>query len=263
MREVDRTFTPGEQITDTPANGQFIYIDKAPGVVRVSVNTQAGKRIYELTERGQVIVPEGEEFTKFDVKNMSDLTGEIVIFTGYGTYVPSNEYQKVVIEGAELTIDNLKVNFDGTQPVNVTNTVPVTISDPVTVTVADSLPVSVAETLAVSAAETLPVDVQNTVSIDDSEAIKVQMVSYGEAYVAVDGGEHFISSGTYSIAASAARSMIFIQNDSSNSNPMKVNGFLKLDPGGHLIADAKGASFTVTGTDGDQVNVGERVDGTK
>ncbi|QPG35017.1 hypothetical protein IXK98_08375 [Vibrio europaeus] len=97
--------------------------------------------------------------------------------------------------------------------------------------------------------ELLKVHVNNeTLSVTPSETLYT--------YAAIDEGVFELDGTTQTIDGSEGRKALFLQVPEDNTEPVMVQGFMVVNPGGHLPLNTN-QPITIKGKDGETVRVGE------
>ncbi|WP_087019053.1 hypothetical protein [Thaumasiovibrio subtropicus] len=221
---------PRQQVQFT-AVGEFIYVERAPGKVRI--RTQRGE--YELTERAQI--KDAQLSGLITVENMANVEGTIELRYGYGEYVPPNDGQFVsVVEIPEMTIAKL--------PPVVVETMPdVVISE---------MPETVVSAMPPVAVESLP-----SIKLENGQAVRIYatspVLSKPVGGTSVKTQTLTITSGAATLAADSARAHVLIKAPSSNAAPVLLGDY-PIEPGEKQTLATFG-ELQLTGTDNDTLHI--------
>jgi hypothetical protein len=90
----------------------------------------------------------------------------------------------------------------------------------------------------------------------ENDTLNVVPSEFLYTYVALDDGVFELDGSEQTIAASTQRKVLFLQVPDDNTEPVMVQGFMVINPGGHLPLNTNQA-ITVKGKDGETVRVGE------
>ncbi|MDC5758322.1 hypothetical protein OPW41_11945 [Vibrio europaeus] len=90
----------------------------------------------------------------------------------------------------------------------------------------------------------------------DNETLSVTPSVTLYTYAAIDEGVFELDGTTQTIAGSSERKALFLQVPDDNTEPVLVQGFMVVNPGGHLPLNTNQA-VTIKGKDGETVRVGE------
>ncbi|MDC5868815.1 hypothetical protein OPW39_08240 [Vibrio europaeus] len=90
----------------------------------------------------------------------------------------------------------------------------------------------------------------------DNETLSVTPSVTLYTYAAVDEGEFELDGTAQTIDGSEGRKALFLQVPDDNTEPILVQGFMLVNPGGHLPLNTNQA-VTIKGKDGETVRIGE------
>ncbi|QPG37893.1 hypothetical protein IXK98_16010 [Vibrio europaeus] len=90
----------------------------------------------------------------------------------------------------------------------------------------------------------------------DNETLSVTPSVTLYTYAAIDEGVFELDGSEQTIAGSPERKALFLQVPDDNTEPVMVQGFMVVNPGGHLPLNTN-QSITIKGKDGETVRVGE------
>ncbi|WP_253919421.1 hypothetical protein [Vibrio europaeus] len=90
----------------------------------------------------------------------------------------------------------------------------------------------------------------------DNETLSVTPSVTLYTYAAINEGVFELDGSEQTIAGSSERKALFLQVPDDNTEPVLVQGFMVINPGGHLPLNTN-QSITIKGKDGETVRVGE------
>ncbi|WP_253649391.1 hypothetical protein [Vibrio tubiashii] len=90
----------------------------------------------------------------------------------------------------------------------------------------------------------------------DNETLSVTPSVTLYTYAAIDEGVFELDGTTQTIDGSEGRKVLFLQVPDDNTEPVMVQGFMVVNPGGHLPLNTN-QDITIKGKDGETVRVGE------
>ncbi|MEZ9523403.1 hypothetical protein [Enterovibrio norvegicus] len=250
--------------------GEFIYIDQAPAMLRVT--TSRGS--YEL-EKGAQIIDAKANGGDVHVELTGGEAGFVRIISGFGQYVPPADGQKVNVSHMPA------IAFDGEQPVALQSLPPVAFdgAQPVSlqsmprVAFDGRQPVELAALPAVAFDGAQPVAVQDMprIKLETGQTMRVYTGSSALwVYQRANGAfkQHTVTLGAsvFEVTEDNTRTSIELDAASTNGAPITIypsaddaandTSGLVLNVGASRVLDVYGALF-LKGTEGDAVSITE------
>ena len=273
---IEKTLQPGQK-EQVHAEGTFIYVLSAPGEVLVEAHPSG--YVYPLPPRGQVVLPDGETFSRVSFTNSSKSAGTIKLITGFGRYIPPNDGQLVTLDKSVKVVmdNNLKSSFDGAQPVYFEHAPEVRLPEalqkalaaPITfpplqqVAVTNQLPFPKVQRVELTNQNPFP-DVQKvlmtgTVVIEANAPLSTVItneVAVIQATPDLSTGKVITIQGAQTLPAKVSRKSVIVIAPGTNQGTVFIQGFIPIAPGGFAEIGAKNM-LSITGIDGDEIHYGE------
>lgn len=261
-----RQFMPARAQRQYQTLGDFVFIENAPGPVRISTE----KGYYILNVGAQV---QSDQLTgTVTVENWSDTDGQISLVSGFGRYTPPADGQKVKVTEAPPVViaDGQQVAVSSLPAVEIAANQQVAVSQMPDVQLAANQQIAVSQLPAVQVAPDQQIAVSQLPAVQVAPDQQIAVSQLPAVQVAPDQqinarsvlGSSLITStltittGAAELPANASRMRVIVRAADANTQPVLIGGVFPLKPGEREEFAITGA-LSFTGTDSETINVME------